>query len=115
EQMRKEHGTDWEPHRIKYRPLTRAGSASSPVLINALPRKSQDSSGSARLHRRGETHRLLLRRIRPPDLDAGSEPGGPCRSLRLLPDGRVERSSLAAGGRDPAFAVEAPARGGRAN
>jgi len=24
EQMRKEHGTDWEPHRIKYRPLTRA-------------------------------------------------------------------------------------------
>ena len=24
EQMRKEHGTDWEPHRIKYRPLMRA-------------------------------------------------------------------------------------------
>jgi ATP-binding cassette ChvD family protein len=24
EQMRKEHGADWEPHRIKYRPLTRA-------------------------------------------------------------------------------------------
>jgi ATP-binding cassette ChvD family protein len=24
EQMRKEHGTDWEPHRIKYRPLLRA-------------------------------------------------------------------------------------------
>jgi len=24
EQMRKEHGTDWQPHRIKYRPLTRA-------------------------------------------------------------------------------------------
>lgn len=24
EQMRKEHGADWQPHRIKYRPLTRA-------------------------------------------------------------------------------------------
>ena len=24
EQMRKEHGTDWQPHRIKYRPLMRA-------------------------------------------------------------------------------------------
>jgi len=24
EQMRKEHGADWEPHRIKYRPLMRA-------------------------------------------------------------------------------------------
>jgi hypothetical protein len=24
EQMRKDKGGDWEPHRIKYRPLTRA-------------------------------------------------------------------------------------------